>query len=104
MGGLFKKMIGRAAQAANEQTVQLPITAAMLQYLFEKEPIAGVEKLDVRIVDGALSIQGKAKKMLLSVPFQISLKPQRAEGRVLHFEVVAFTPANLEVVKKKVLD
>ncbi|WP_172200664.1 hypothetical protein [Saccharibacillus qingshengii] len=104
MGGLFKKMIDRAAQAANEQTVRLPITAAMLQYLFEKKSIAGVEKLEVGIVDGAVSIQGKAEKMLLSVPFQISLKPQRAEGRVLHFEVAAFTPANLEVVKKKVLD
>lgn len=104
MGGLFKKMIGRAVQTANEQTVRLPITAAMLQYLLEKKPIDGIEKLEVRIADGAVLIQGKTKKMLLSVPFRISLKPQRAEDRVLYFEVAAFTPANLEIVKKKVFD
>ncbi len=100
MGGLLKRMISRVVQTANEQTVRLPITAAMLQYLLEKKPINGIEKLEGRIADGAVLIQGKA----LSIPFRICLKSQRAEGRVLHFEVAAFTPANLEIVKKKAFD
>lgn len=104
MSKMFKKIVGHAVRAVDEQTVSIPITGAMMQYLLQKKTVDGVTKLYVEIIEGMVKIKGNAKKMLISVPFEILLKPQRSEGRLLHFEIIKFSPANLEIVKKNVFN
>ncbi|MFD1955293.1 hypothetical protein ACFSL6_14205 [Paenibacillus thailandensis] len=103
MSGIFGKIIRTAAQTIKEQGGSIPITAAMLQLLLEMKPIEGVEQLKVELADERLTITGKVKRLIVPIPFTIALKPTRTQGRLLHFEVVQFSPADFETVKKKVL-
>jgi hypothetical protein len=84
-------------------TIPIPISASMIQQLLEKKSIDGVNELSVEIIEDYLQIRGKVKRMLITVSFSIMLKPFRSLGRILHFEVVKFTPLGSDFVKKKVL-
>lgn len=104
MSGLFGKIIKSTADAVKMQRVTIPITSSMLEYLIMQQPIKGVEQLRVVLADERLTISGRTKKLLIPISFTISLKPKEMEKRVLHFEVDAFSPADIEFVKRKVLN
>ncbi|WP_379969547.1 hypothetical protein [Ectobacillus sp. sgz5001026] len=100
MGNLFSDILGGQKKILKDKYINVPITDTMLLKLMNQKPIEGISDLAVSFGEETIVISGKAKKMLVTIPFQVELKPVHAEDRNVYFAVVDMKPLNQGWIKK----
>lgn len=81
----------------------IPISSEQLTSIL-KTASASSDIQDIAVaIDTEIKITGRAKKLLMTIPFEIRLIPDRAEKRQLYFTVSKFAPLNMNWIKKAVL-
>ncbi|WP_078410485.1 hypothetical protein [Priestia abyssalis] len=60
--------------------------------------------LSVSFQEDAIRFEGTIKKFWLAIPFELDVRPVKAEKRTLFFEVIHMKPFNQEWIKNKALN
>lgn len=102
----FEQMRNNVNLLREEVNVPVPISETMLNELIKHTDKA--EETTVKITEETIRITGKArideKFMKKSVPFSITLQPDKAEKRQITFTIREFKPLNLDVIKKAIFN
>ncbi|WP_163536371.1 hypothetical protein [Gracilibacillus sp. YIM 98692] len=97
-------LLTKAKKGLEDKYVTIPIAESMIRRAVSKKKIKGITNLDIRLVKDKIVISGAAKKLRITIHFQMDLKPLAAENRELSFRIVRMKPLNQEWLTKKLLN
>ncbi|MDQ0247491.1 hypothetical protein J2S09_005140 [Bacillus fengqiuensis] len=99
-------LLGKAKEKIADKGISIPLTADMLMRVLQKQVNEHdrLHTLTVSFPKDIIRFEGTVKKFWLAIPFELDVKPVKAEKRTLFFEVVHMKPLNQEWIKNKVLN
>ncbi|WP_158211503.1 hypothetical protein [Alkalihalobacterium alkalinitrilicum] len=97
-------ILSRAKKELKEKFVTIQLTEDMLGWVVNKKKIKGITSIAVRLIEDKIVISGAMKKLRLTIPFRIDLKPLVARDRELSFKVVSLKPLNHHWITTKLLN
>ncbi|MEW4282288.1 hypothetical protein [Priestia koreensis] len=119
MKGLFEKandkitnflqkennLLSKAKEKVERAGVPIPITADLLSKMIAKQLDPNeIRDFQLTFEDENLVIKGTAKKMLLKIPFQLTLQPVKTEKRTIYFALKEMKPLNQDWIRSKALN
>jgi hypothetical protein len=101
-----KAMIGEVPgtikQTVSELGIPVPITEGMIKKALERAELDDISNLVVYFVDDTLVIEGKTKKLAMSISFSFVLRPQKSLERQLFLDIMEMKPLNIGWINKKI--
>ena len=97
--GDVKEIAKNAIDAVN---LSIPVPANYIETLLLKSQPENISDLAVTYSDDVLVISGKTKKALFKIPFDVRLKPEHSQDRILIFSIDSVSPIDLDWVNKRI--
>lgn len=99
-------LLAKAKEKLADKGISIPVTADMLMRVLQKhvQEQDHLHTLSVSFPEDRIRFEGTIKKFWLAIPFELDVKPVKAEKRMLIFEVVHMKPLNQEWIKNKALN
>lgn len=99
---MINEVPGTLKEAVSELGVPIPITESMIKKALERAELEDISNLIVYFVDDTLVVEGKTKKLAMSISFSFVLRPQKSSGRQMFFDIVEMKPLNIGWINKKI--
>lgn len=97
-------ILQQAVQSSTSAAVSIPITDTMIQTLINQANSDDLHQLRIQIDDTSLVIRGIARKLMIKIPFSVSLQPvSSVEGKLI-FSINQMSPVNTPWLNQKIFN
>ncbi|WP_134701684.1 hypothetical protein [Ammoniphilus sp. YIM 78166] len=83
-------------------SVSIPITASMIQATLNQSQLKDFEKIQIQIDDTSLILRGEVRKLMIKVPFSVTLQPVSTQDGKLVFALSRMSPLNASWINQKI--
>ncbi len=85
-------------------SVSIPITASMLEATLNQTRLKDLEEIQIQIDDTSLILRGVVRKLMIKVPFSVTLQPVSTQDGKLVFALSRMSPLNATWINQKIFN
>ncbi|MEW9668708.1 hypothetical protein [Ammoniphilus sp. 3BR4] len=94
----------QTAANGSETFEAVSLTADVLLALLNQFKIQEIQKLDVVISGSSIVVKGEARKLMIKIPFSVSMKPAEVREGKIRFIVKEMSPVNVPWLNQKIFN